>query len=182
MAKSPTPKTVANSGKQDVSPPPPTTELDDLDFSILVLLQKDGRMSFTEMALELGVSISNVRNRVARLIEEKTIQIVGRVSAEKVGFHAYAQIKISVRPANVIDSVANELLKLPEVSFLAVTSGEYDLEVDVMCRDNNHLLQIVNNWISRIDGVHHTKTDMYFKVLKYAQPDLKLIHQHTIAK
>ena len=149
--------------------------LDDLDFSILVLLQKDGRMSFTEMASELGVSISNVRNRVTKLIEEKTIQIVGRVNAEKVGFHAYARIKISVRPANVIDAVAKKLLKLPEVSFLAITSGEYDLEVDVMCRDNDHLLQIVNNWISKIDGVYHTRTDMYFKVLKYAQPDLKLI-------
>lgn len=149
--------------------------LDELDFSILVLLQKDGRMSFTEMASELGVSISNIRNRVAKLIEDKTIQIVGRVNPEKVGFHAYAHIKISVRPANMIDSVANELLKLPEVSFLAVTSGEYDLEVDVMCRDNNHLLQVVNNWISKINGVYHTKTDMYFKVLKYAQPDLKLI-------
>lgn len=149
--------------------------LDELDFSILVLLQKDGRMSFTEMASELGVSISNIRNRVAKLIDDKTIQIVGRVNPEKVGFHAYAHIVISVRPANMIDAVANEVLKLSEVSFLAVTSGDYDLEVDVMCRDNDHLLQVVNNWISKINGVYHTKTDMYFKVLKYAQPDLKLI-------
>lgn len=151
-------------------------QLDDLDFSVLVLLQQDGRMSFTVMAEKLGVSISTVRTRVTKLLEDKTIQIVGRVNPEKVGFHAYAHIKISIRPANLIDSVANKLLEFPEVSFLAITSGDYELEVDVMCRDNNHLLTIINSQISKIEGVYNTKTDMYFKVLKYAQPDLNLIH------
>jgi Lrp/AsnC family transcriptional regulator for asnA, asnC and gidA len=150
--------------------------LDELDFSILVLLQQDGRMSFTVIAEKLGVSISNVRNRVTKLLEDKTIQIVGRVNPQKVGFHAYAQIKISVRPANMIDPVSKELLNLKEVSFLAITSGDFDLEVDLMCRDNDHLIQIVNGLISKIEGVYHTKTDMYFKILKYAQPDLNLIH------
>lgn len=101
---------------------------------------------------------------------------MGRVNPEKVGFHAYAHIKISVRPANLIETVGNQLLEFREVSFLAITSGDYDLEVDVMCRDNNHLLQVVNEQISKIEGVFQTKTDMYFKVLKYAQPDLNLIH------
>lgn len=150
--------------------------LDELDFSVLVLLQQDGRVSFTVMAEKLGVSISTVRTRVTRLLEDKTIQIVGRVNPEKVGFHAYAHIKISVRPANLIEQVANQLLELREVSFLAITSGDFDLEVDVMCRDNNHLLQVINEQISKVEGVYHTKTDMYFKVLKYAQPDLNLLH------
>jgi Lrp/AsnC family transcriptional regulator for asnA, asnC and gidA len=122
-------------------------------------------MSFTVMAEKLGVSISTVRTRVTKLLEEKTIQIVGRVNPEKVGFHAYAHIKIAVRPANLIEKVAQSLQGLREVSFLAITSGDFDLEVDVMCRDNNHLVK----------GVFQTKTDMYFKVLKYAQPDLDLL-------
>jgi Lrp/AsnC family transcriptional regulator for asnA, asnC and gidA len=146
--------------------------LDDLDFSILMLLQQDGRMSFTEMAEKLNVSISNIRMRVGKLIEDKTIQIVGRVNPEKVGFHAYAHIKISVRPANKIKHVTDMLLDLPEVSFLATTSGDFDIEVDLMCRDNTHLVQVVNEGIAIIEGVYQTKTDMYFKVLKYAQPDL----------
>ncbi|HXI00401.1 MAG TPA: AsnC family transcriptional regulator [Sphingobacteriaceae bacterium] len=70
------------------------------------MLQQDGRMSFTVMAEKLGVSISTVRTRVTKLLEDKTIQIVGRVNPEKVGFHAYAHIKISVRPANLIEQVA----------------------------------------------------------------------------
>ena len=154
---------------------PNSITLDELDFNILVLLQQDGRMSFTEMADKLGVSISSVRTRVNKLLEEKTIQIIGRVNPERVGFHVYAHIKISVRPANLIEPVARQLLEFREVSFLAVTSGDFDLEVNVMCRDNNHLLEVVNKQIPVIEGVFQTKTDMYLKVLKYAQPDLNLL-------
>jgi len=63
---------------------------------------------------------------------------------------------------------------MPEVSFLAMTSGPYDLEVNVMCRDNDHLLCFVNE-LSKIDGVYQTNTTIYFKVYKYAQPDLMLL-------
>ncbi|RYY37882.1 MAG: Lrp/AsnC family transcriptional regulator [Sphingobacteriaceae bacterium] len=149
--------------------------LDELDFNILVLLQQDGRVSFTVMAEQLGASISTIRTRVGKLIEDKTIQIVGRVNPEKVGFHAYAHIKIAVRPANLIEHVSEKLMEFGEVSFLAIISGDYDLEMDVMCRDNNHLLQVVNERIARIEGVYRTKTDMYFKVLKFAQPDLSYL-------
>lgn len=161
--------------KQDLQNQPIGSPLDDLDFSVLSLMQQDGRMSLTEMADKLGVSISTVRTRVAKLIDEQTIQVIGRVNTDKVGFHVYAQIKISVRPAKLIQKVATQLSKLREVSFLAITSGNYDLEMDVMCRDNNHLLQIVNDHVSKIEGVDHTETNMYFKVLKYAQPDLNLL-------
>jgi Lrp/AsnC family transcriptional regulator, regulator for asnA, asnC and gidA len=152
------------------------TSLDELDFSVLSLLQKDGRMSLTVMAEKLGVSISTVRTRLTKLLDEKTIQIIGRINTEKVGFHVYAQIKISVRPAKLIQKVATQLSKLKEVSFLAVTSGDYDLELNVMCRDNNHLMEIINEDVAKIEGVDHTKTNMYLKVLKYAQPDLNIVH------
>jgi len=153
-----------------------STTLDELDFSILTLLQQDGRMSFTVMAEKLSVSISTIRTRVTKLLDDKTIQIVGRVNTARVGFHVYAQIKISIRPAKLIPKVSAQLLKIKEVSFLAITSGDFDLEMDVMCRDNNHLLQIVNDYVSKIEGVDHTETNMYLKVLKYAQPDLNLIN------
>ena len=155
--------------------PPSKITLDELDFNILMLLQQDGRMSFTEMADKLNGSISSIRTRVNKLIEDQTIQIIGRVDPERVGFHVYAHIKISVRPAKLIDQVGQQLLKFREVSFLAITSGDFDLEMDVMCRDNNHLLEVINQRIPTIEGVFQTKTDMYFKVLKYAQPDLDLL-------
>ena len=148
--------------------------LDKLDFEILSFLQEDGRMSFTVIADKLNVSIGTIRTRFNKLIADGTVNIIGRVDPDKVGFRCYAHIAVFVRPATLKEKVAQKISKLPEVSFLAMTSGDYDLEVDVMCRDNNHLVDFVND-ISKIEGVYQTKTTIYFKVYKYAQPDLKLL-------
>jgi Lrp/AsnC family transcriptional regulator for asnA, asnC and gidA len=148
--------------------------LDELDFAILSCLQKDGRMSFTVIAEKLKVSIGTVRTRFNKLMEEGTIQVIGRVDPGKVGFHCYAHIAVYIRPATFKEKVAQKIAKMPEVSFLAGTSGDYDLEVDVMCRDNEHLLAFINS-ISTLEGVHHTNTTLYLKVYKYAQPDLNLL-------
>ncbi len=151
-----------------------TSTLDGLDFEILSCLQKDGRMSFTIIAENLKVSIGTIRTRFNKLIEDGTISIIGRVDPDKVGFRCYAHIAVFVRPATLKEKVAQKIARLPEVSFLAMTSGDYDLEVDVMCRDNNHLVNFVDG-ISKYEGVYQTKTTIYFKVYKYAQPDLKLL-------
>lgn len=148
--------------------------LDELDFQVLSCLQKDGRMSFTEMAELLKVSVGTVRTRVNKLIEDGTVNIIGRINPDKVGFRSYAHIAVFVRPATLKEKVANTIATFKEVSFLAMTSGDYDLEVDVMCRDNDHLVEFVNK-ISAIEGVNQTKTTIYFKVYKYAQPDLGLL-------
>jgi len=152
----------------------PTSNLDKLDFAILSCLQQDGRMSFTVMAKKLKVSIGTVRTRCNKLMEDGTISIVGRVNPGKVGFNAYAQIAVCVRPARLKEKVAAAIKRMPEVSFLAGTSGDYDLEVDVMCRNNDHLVAVVNS-ISQLEAVQQTKTTVYFTVYKYAQPDLKLL-------
>jgi len=155
---------------------PDKIQLDRLDFAILSCLQKDGRMSFTIIAKKLKVSIGTIRTRFNKMIKDGTVNIIGRVTPEKVGFRSYAHIAVYVRPATLKEKVAQRIVKLPEVSFLAMTSGDYDLEVDVMCRDNDHLVQFVND-ISKIAGVHQTKTTIYFKVYKYAQPDLRLLEK-----
>ena len=152
----------------------PSSIPDELDFAILSCLQEDGRMSFTVMAEKLHVSIGTIRTRFNKLLEDGTINIIGRVDPAKVGFHSYAHIAVYVRPATLKEKVAKQIAKMPEVSFLAMTSGDYDLEVDVMCRYNDHLVDFVNE-LSSINGVHQTKTTIYFKVYKYAQPDLNLL-------
>ena len=148
--------------------------MDELDYLILRELQKDGSMSLTVIAKKLKVSIGTIRNRVGRLMKDKTIQIIGRVDPGKVGFHAYARIFISVKPAKNILVVGKKLSELPEVSFLAMISGKYDLELNVQCRDNNHLIELMEK-IHLVEGVYETETNMYLRVLKIAQPDLNLV-------
>lgn len=149
-------------------------KIDELDYHILSELQKDGSMSLTVMAKKLNVSIGTIRNRVGRLLEDKTIQIIGRIDPGKVGFHAYARIFISVKPAKNIREVAKHLSIFQEVSFLAMISGKYDLELNVQCRNNDHLLELMEK-IQLIEGVYETETNMYLKVLKIAQPQLDLV-------
>ncbi len=152
-----------------------TMQLDDLDYKILEKLIKDGRKSFTDIADELGVSVGTIRNRFNVFVENELLTIIGRVNPDKIGFHTYAQILIKVRPVDKVTQVADNIAKLPEVSFLAMTTGAYDLEVNVMCRDNEHLVQLMTNHITKMDGIFESATNIYFKVYKYAQPDLYLL-------
>lgn len=152
-------------------------ELDELDYQILEQLIRDGRKSFTDIADELNVSVGTIRNRYNAFIEHDLLTIIGRVNPEKIGFHTYAQILIKVRPVDRIAEVANLISNLPEVSFLAMTTGQYDLEVNVMCRDNEHLVSLMTNHITKMDGIFESSTNIYFKVYKYAQPDLYLLRR-----
>ena len=151
-------------------------ELDSLDFSILNYLQKDGRMSYTIIAEELDVSVGTVRSRVNRLLDEKVLDIVGRISREKVGFKCYSQVGIFIRPASLKDQVAKDLVRMKEVCFLVGTSGEYDLQADIICKDNEQLIEFVNR-ISKIEGIYQTKTTLYFEVYKSTEPNLTLVQE-----
>ena len=149
--------------------------MDDLDFRILEMLLRDGRKSFTEIADELKISVGTVRNRYNELVRQNILTIVGRVNPEKIGFHTYAQVYIKVRPVSQVNQVAKQIEKIPEVSFLAMISGSHDLEVNLMCRDHDHLLDVMSKGILQIKGVNETTTNIYFKVFKYAQPELDLL-------
>ncbi|MEP6844787.1 MAG: Lrp/AsnC family transcriptional regulator [Panacibacter sp.] len=149
-------------------------KMDELDFHILREIQKDGAMSLTVIAKKLKVSIGTIRNRLARLTEDNTVQIIGRIDPDKVGFHAYARIFISVKLAKLIQATAKKLSQFAEVSFLAMISGKFDLEMNVQCRDNNHLIELMEK-IHLIEGIYETETNMYLKVFKIAQPDLDLV-------
>lgn len=147
---------------------------DELDYQILKLLQKDGRMSFTEISKEIKVAVSTIRHRYINLVEDGTLKIIGRVDPNKIGFGAYASIMISVKPKLHLDTIFEELIKLPEISFLALTTGECDIEANVMCRDVTHLNELLRTKIHVLEGVFDTKTNMYMKIYKISQPDLEL--------
>lgn len=145
-----------------------------LDYQILKLLQKDGRMSFTEISKEINVAVSTIRHRYINLIEDGTLKIIGRVDPDKIGFNSYASILISVKPKTYMNTIFEELSKLPEISFLAMVSGDFDVEANVMCRDMTHLNELLQEKIYILDGVFDTKTNMYMKIYKISQPDLEL--------
>ncbi len=162
------------SHEQDVS-------LDDLDFAILSQLQEDGRRPFSEIARNLDVAVNTVRNRIARMVENGTLNFVGRVNPLHAGFHAYASIFVRVEPSRLVEEVAQQLAEFPEVSFVCMAAGDFDLWMDVMCRDNQHLTELLTERLQKIPGVVATKTVFILKVFKYGQPDLNTLRQEKIA-
>ncbi len=151
--------------------------VDDLDFAILAHLQEDGRKSFTDIARELNIAVGTVRNRVTRLLEDNTLRIIGRVNPHRVGFNAPATISVAMQP-QYIEGAIEEIAKFPEVSYLALVTGEYDLVVDVMCENGDHLTDFLINRLSKVKGVSKIQTSIVLRIGKVAQPDLKLIKAH----
>lgn len=131
--------------------------MDQMDLDIIAQLQRDGRKSYTDIAKELSVSEGTIRNRVSKLIADKAIQIVGEADPHMMGFNAPAIIGISVQP-QLMDEVAERLTEIEEVSYLVLVSGEYDLIVEVTCRDREHLAHVLNEEIRKVPGVVKTQT------------------------
>jgi Lrp/AsnC family transcriptional regulator, regulator for asnA, asnC and gidA len=143
-------------------------ELDDTDIHIMNRLSNDGRRSFTDLAQELDVSVGMVRNRYKRLVDEGILHIIGWTDPVKNGMNAYARMVLKVRPTSMIREVAEKLADIEEVSFVAITTGTHDLEINVTCRANRDLLNLMHTKIHPIEGVFETSTTMYLEILKWA--------------
>jgi Lrp/AsnC family transcriptional regulator for asnA, asnC and gidA len=139
--------------------------LDDLDRQIISILQYDGRTPFTSIAADLGTTEGTVRRRVKQLTDSGLMQIVAIVEAHNMGWNEAAMIGISVQ-ANLISSVADEIAKLPEVSYLFQAAGEYDLIAEVYCKDRAHFVSFLNDQLHQIRGVQHTESFMMLKMHK----------------
>lgn len=150
--------------------------MDQTDLAIISYLQSDGRIPYTDIARALEISEGTVRNRVGKLLNDRILQIVGMVDPYRLGFDAPAIISISVQP-QLLEKVANTIAKFPEVSYLIMVSGEFDLLVEVLCRDREHLASFLNDKILRVPGINHSQTSMILRTYKMAYGALPYVVQ-----
>jgi len=139
--------------------------MDAMDRAIISYLQYDGRMPFTDIAAELGVSEGTVRRRVKQLIDSGVLQIVGVVEPQLLGWNAAGMIGVAVQPGQ-IEAAASQIAQFPEVSYLFMASGEFDLFVEVFCQDREHFVRFLNEKLHRVPGVERTQTFMILKMFK----------------
>jgi Lrp/AsnC family transcriptional regulator for asnA, asnC and gidA len=142
-----------------------TIQLDDTDVGIIQQLQYDGRLPFTQIAAELGISEGSVRRRVKRLTESGLLQIVAVVEPQFLGWNAAGMIGVTVQSGQ-IDAVAYQIAQFPEVSYLFMVSGEFDLFVEVYCKDMDHFVSFLSQELQQVPGVVHTRTFMILKMYK----------------
>jgi Lrp/AsnC family transcriptional regulator, regulator for asnA, asnC and gidA len=138
--------------------------LDDLNKRIIERLQRDGRMSYAALAKVVGLSEAAVRQRVQRLLDAGVMQIVAVTDPLTLGFAR--QVMIGLRVEGDMRSVADALAKIPEVDYVVICAGGYDLLAELVCTDDEHLLKLLNDTIRAIPGVITTETFVYLKLAK----------------
>jgi Lrp/AsnC family transcriptional regulator for asnA, asnC and gidA len=139
--------------------------LDGTDRSIISHLQYDGRMPFTDIAAKIGISEGAVRRRVKLLTESGVLQIVGIVEPQLLEWNAAGMIGVNIQ-AGHIEAAAQQIAQFPEVTYLFMASGEYDLFVEVYCRDREHFVSFLNDRLQTVPGVERTETFMILKMFK----------------
>jgi Lrp/AsnC family transcriptional regulator for asnA, asnC and gidA len=138
--------------------------VDDLSKAIIEQLQEDGRRSYAAIGQAVGLSEAAARQRVQRLIDGGVLQIVGVTDPSTVGFTQQAMI--GVRTDSDVREVADRLAELAEVDYVVICAGGFDLLVEVVCEDNEHLLAVLNDSIRAVPGVRDTETFVYLRLVK----------------
>lgn len=138
--------------------------LDDVSKAIIDQLQEDGRRPYAAIGQAVGLSEAAVRQRVLRLINAGIMQIVAVTDPLQVGFARQAMIGIRVEGG--LDGVADELSKMAEVDYVVITAGSFDLLVEVVCEDDDHLFELLNSKIRAIPAVRSTESFVYLKLRK----------------
>ncbi len=138
--------------------------LDAVSKQIIEQLQNDGRQPYVTIARAVGLSEAAVRMRVQRLLESDVMQIVAVTDPLQVGFRRQAMI--GVRATGDLTPVADALSAIPEVSYVVTTAGSFDILAEVVCEDDDHLLELLTQRIRLLPGVASTETFVYLKLNK----------------
>jgi Lrp/AsnC family transcriptional regulator for asnA, asnC and gidA len=138
--------------------------LDDVAKAIIEQLQQDGRRSYAAIGKVVGLSEAAVRQRVQRLTDSGVMQVVAVTDPMELGFARQAMV--GVRVEGPIEPVADAVAALPQVDYVVVTAGTYDLLVEIVAESDEHLLEVISGRLRAIDGVLATETFMYLRLHK----------------
>lgn len=138
--------------------------LDDLTKKIIEQLKQDGRRSYAAIARAVGLSEAATRQRVQRLIDERVVRIAAVTDPATLGFQRTALLGVNVE--GDIRRVADKLSGLDEADYVVICGGQFDLLVELVCVDDEHLLHTIDECVRTIPGVRSTETFIYLKVAK----------------
>jgi Lrp/AsnC family transcriptional regulator for asnA, asnC and gidA len=142
--------------------------IDATDMLIIKELQQDGRRAYGKIGKAVGLSEAAVRQRVQRLVETEAIRIVAVTDPGVAGLKTRATI--GVHAEGNLYEVGDAVAAIPDIDYVVLTAGSFDLLAEVQCRDDAHLLEILNEGIRSIPGVTGTETFVYLKLVKQTYP------------
>lgn len=155
-------------------------KIDAVDKQISDILLEDGRMSCAKIASRIGgISERAVRYRIKRLIENHVISVRGNVNAEALGLNVCADVFIEVEPASVLE-IAKKLAEYEVVSYIAYSTGDTDISIQVFAHNNSELFSFVTEVVGKIPGVR--KTHISFVPIKIKDDHVWTIPSSVIVR
>jgi Lrp/AsnC family transcriptional regulator for asnA, asnC and gidA len=143
---------------------PSVNQLDDVSRRLIEALQQDGRRSYAALAQDVGLSEAAVRQRVRRLLDDGVMQIVAVTDPMTIGFSRQAMV--GIKAVGDLRAIADRLATLPELEYVVLSAGSFDLLVELVCEDDEHLLRLLDESIRSIEGVRETETFVYLRLVK----------------
>ncbi len=138
--------------------------LDAVNKAILEKLQQDGRRTYGSIAEAVGLSEAAVRQRVQKLRDAGIVQIVAVTDPLQVGFRSQAMV--GIRVDGDVRRVAERLAAVDKIDYVVMCAGSYDILVELVCEDEDAVLELLNGVIRTIPGVRDLETFMYLKLIK----------------
>lgn len=127
-------------------------KIDDLDRKIISKLDKNGRLPFSKIAQEFGVSTDTISRRVKRLVKNKIIKPIIQINPSKLGYKAKVSFNLNFISSQKLSMIVNQLSQIPDITLIVKTSGFYDLWVKGYIKDVEHFFSIQKE-IEKISGI-----------------------------
>ena len=140
-------------------------KIDKIDLRIITILNEDGRTPFSQIAQRLGVSTGMIRQRYHRMVQDGILQVVAVTNPLLMGFNTMAQIGVKVDGSR-LQEIADQIANFEEVIYLVLLTGSYDLHIEVVCRDQAHLLDFLTNKLHSVEGIKDTETFICMRIAK----------------
>ena len=140
-------------------------KLDRTEKRVMELLQKDGRMSFVDMAEEVGVTEGTIRRKFYRLVNEGIIHIAGISDPFKIGFGSPVIIALNLEPGKS-KTVAEQISKLQPLHYVGLATGNFDIIVQGVFPSNEELSRFILEELSTIEGIREINTSLLLRVYK----------------
>ncbi|MEO3945407.1 Lrp/AsnC family transcriptional regulator [Gorillibacterium sp. CAU 1737] len=142
--------------------------IDEIDRKIIVSLHRNGRISYTDLAREIGLSRVSVQSRINMLMEEGVIErFTAVINAEKIGIGVSAFFYVEVEPQQLLE-VADLLKDDPFITSLYHMTGPSKLHVHGLFRDSREMEQFLGEKLYPLPGV--TRVDCQVMLKSYKTP------------
>lgn len=134
-------------------------EIDDLDKQILSILMRNSKKAYTDIAKQLYVSGGTIHVRMKKLEDAGIVKGYNlTIDHAKLGYDICAFLGIYLDKSSLYDEVSKELEKIPEIVGAHYTTGGYNIFAKIICRDTDHLRQVLHDKIQKISGIQRTET------------------------